>query len=122
MWTNDDALKQLAVRGFHGIPLTGSPGHSGMILLTRAWDEPFRDQVVIRGADEATACRVQIVDGVDVPRRKDCVWYSAGTVVEVADEITFHLPHPGNPHAPRSVIAVPDTLALPPGVRADVHA
>uniref|UniRef100_UPI003F496524 hypothetical protein n=1 Tax=Amycolatopsis sp. CA-096443 TaxID=3239919 RepID=UPI003F496524 len=122
MWTSDDALNQLAARGYRAVPFAGSPGQPDMTLFTRGWDEPFTDQVVIRGEDDATAFRFRRVDGADAPERTDCVWYAAGTVVKVVDALIFDLPHPAHPRAPRAAITVPDTLVLPPGARADAHA
>ena len=122
MWTSEDALKELVARDFHAIQLAGSSGQPEMMLFTRGWEEPFMDEVIIRGEDDATACRRRFVDGADLLERKDYVWYSDGSVVEVVDELIFHLPHPAHPKAPKLVISTPGTLLLPPGARARVHA
>ncbi|WP_153036592.1 hypothetical protein [Amycolatopsis sp. YIM 10] len=121
MWTSEDALKELVSRNFRAIQLAGSPGQPEMMLFSRGWEEPFMDEVIVRGEDDATACRRSLADSVDFLERKDFVWYKDGSVVEVVDELIFHLPHPANPNAPKIVIPTPGTLWLPPGARTEVH-
>ena len=121
MWTSEDALKALVSREFRPMQLAGSPGRPEMMLFSRGWKEPFMDEVVVRGEDDAIACRRRLVDGVDLLDRKEYVWYRDGSVVEVVDELIFHLPHPAHPKAPKLVIPTPGTLWLPPGARTEVN-
>ncbi|WP_406639191.1 hypothetical protein [Amycolatopsis sp. WGS_07] len=93
-----------------------------MLLFTRRWDEPFVDEVIMRGEADATACRYRLAGDADRSDRRDCVWYSDGSVVEVVDKIIFHLPHPARPEAPKLVIPTPGSLLLSPGARAKVRA
>lgn len=117
MWTSDDALKELVVRDFHPIPIAGSEVQPECILYTRAYDEPFMDEVIIRGEDDATSCRRLFKDGVDLSERRDVVWLQDGSVAEVVDKVVFHLPHPARPGAPTRVITAPGNLWLPPSAR-----
>lgn len=121
MRTSDDALKELVNRGFRAIPIGDSPGQPEIMLFTRRWDEPFMDEVIIRGEDDATACRYLLADDTDRSERKDYVWYSEGSVVKVVDDLFVHLPHPECPAAPKLVIPTPGSLLLPSGARADAH-
>ncbi len=93
-----------------------------MMLFSRGWEEPFMDEVIVRGEDDATACRRRLADDVDLLERKDYVWYADGSVVEVVDELIFRLPHPANPQAPKLVLPTLGTLWLPPGARTKVRA
>ncbi|MET9265240.1 hypothetical protein [Amycolatopsis sp. NPDC004079] len=123
MWTSEDALKELVNRRFRAIAVGNLPGQPEIMLFTRRWDdEPFVDEVIIRGEDDATACRHLLAGDIDRSERKDYVWYSDGSVVEVVDEIIFHLPHPARPEAPKLVIPTPDSLLLPPGVHRKARA
>lgn len=122
MWTSEDALKELVRRNFRAIQLAGSSGQPEMMLFSRGWEEPFMDEVIVRDEDDATACRRLLVDDVDLLDRKDYVWHTDGSVVDVVDELIFHLPNPGNPNAPKLVLPTPSSLWLPSGVRAKVHA
>jgi hypothetical protein len=121
MWTSEDALKELVSRKFRAMQISGSPGQPEMMLFSRAWKEPFMDEVIVRGEDDATACRRRLADGVDLLERRDCVWYRDGSVVEVVDELIFHLPHPANPKAPKLVMPTPGSLWLPPGARTKAY-
>ncbi|MET8846597.1 hypothetical protein [Amycolatopsis sp. NPDC004625] len=120
MWTSEDALKELASRAFRLMPVPEIPEREGLLLFTRAWDEPFSDEVIIRGEDDATACRRRLVDGVDFSDRNHFVWYTDGSVVEVVDELIFHLPHPANPRAPSANLPSPGNLWVSPGLRAQM--
>ncbi|MEV7042202.1 hypothetical protein [Amycolatopsis sp. NPDC051061] len=121
MWTSDDAIRELVKRGFRGMEIAGSPGQPECILYTRGWAEPFMDEVIIRGEDDATACRLRFEDEANLVERKLVVWWKDGSVVDVVDELLFHLPHPANPRAPKLVIPTPGSLWVPPGARTKIH-
>jgi hypothetical protein len=121
MWTSDDALKALVARGYRAMQLAGSPGQPEAMLFSRGYEEPFMDQVFVRGEDDATACRRWLEDGVDLLEHQNVVWSHDGSLVEVVDELIFHLPHPAKPGAPTLVVPTPGRLWLPPGVRTKVN-
>lgn len=121
MWTSDDALRALSRHGYRPMSVNDSSGQPELLLFSRGYDEPFMDQVSVRGEDDATACRRRLEDGIDLLGQQNVVWSLDGSLVDVVDELLFRLPRPGEVGAPRLIIPTPGTLWLPPGARSGAN-